>query len=58
LKNIVADFLSSPNQTAAKSVAAMSAVEPMDFKEMAPEQNCCPDTQRLLGGTSLKLAFR
>jgi hypothetical protein len=30
----------------------------VDFKEMAAEQNCCPETQRLLGGTSLKLAFR
>ncbi len=30
----------------------------MDFEEMAAEQNCCPETQRLLGGTSLKLAFR
>ncbi len=29
----------------------------MDFEEMAPEQNCCPETHRLLGGTSLKLAF-
>jgi hypothetical protein len=25
---------------------------------MAAEQNCCPETQRLLGGTSFKLAFR
>jgi hypothetical protein len=25
---------------------------------MAAEQNCCPETQRLLGSTSLKLAFR
>jgi hypothetical protein len=24
---------------------------------MAAKQNCCPETQRLLGGTSLKLAF-
>jgi hypothetical protein len=29
----------------------------VDFKEMAAEQNCCPETQRLLSGTSLKLAF-
>ncbi len=29
----------------------------MDFKEMAAEQNRCPETQRLLGGTSLKWAF-
>ncbi len=36
----------------------MSAADPVDFKEMATEQNRCPETQRLLGGTSLKLAFR
>jgi hypothetical protein len=29
----------------------------VDFEEMAAEQNRCPETQRLLGGTSLKLAF-
>ncbi len=29
-----------------------------DFEEMAAEQNRCLETQRLLGGTSLKLAFR
>jgi hypothetical protein len=57
LKNVVADLLSRPNQTAAGSVAAMSAADPVDFEEIAAEQNCCPETQRLLGGTSLKLAF-
>jgi hypothetical protein len=30
----------------------------VDFKEMAAEQNRCPETQRFLGGTPLKLAFR
>jgi hypothetical protein len=30
----------------------------VDFEEMAAEQNRCAATQRLLGGTSLKLAFR
>ncbi len=30
----------------------------VDFEEMAAEQNRCPETQRLLGNTSLKLAFR
>ncbi len=44
LKNVVANFLYRPNQTSAGSVAA--------------EQNRCRETQRLLGGTSLKLAFR
>ncbi len=57
LKNVIADFLSSPNKTAAP-VAATSTADPVDFKEMAAEQNSCPETQRLLGGTSLKLAFR
>jgi hypothetical protein len=58
LKNVVADILSCPIQTAAGSVAAMLAADPVDFEEMAAKQNCCPETQRLLGGTSLKLAFR
>jgi hypothetical protein len=40
------------------TVAAMAAADPVDFKEMAAEQNRCPETQHLLGGTSLKLAFR
>jgi hypothetical protein len=35
----------------------MSAADPVDFEEMAAEQNRCLDMQRLLGGTSLKLAF-
>jgi hypothetical protein len=35
----------------------MSAADPVDCEEMATEQNRCPETQRLLGGTSLKLAF-
>jgi hypothetical protein len=30
----------------------------VNFKEMAPVQNRCPLTQRMLCGTSLKLAFR
>jgi hypothetical protein len=58
LKNVVPDFLSSPNQTSTGSVAAMSAADPLDFEEMGAKQNHCPETQRLLGGTSLKLAFR
>jgi hypothetical protein len=57
LKNVVADFLSRPNQTTSESVATTLAADPVDFEEMAAEQNCCPETQRLLGGTSLKLAF-
>jgi hypothetical protein len=57
LKNIVADFLSRPNQTITGSVAAMSAADPVDFEQMAAKQKHCPETQRLLGGTTLKLAF-
>jgi hypothetical protein len=34
------------------------AADPVDFEEMAAEQNRCPETQHLLGVTSLKLAFR
>ncbi len=57
LKNVVADFLSRPNQATTGSVAAALAADPVDFEEMAAEQNRCPETQRLLGGKSLKLAF-
>jgi hypothetical protein len=56
LKN-VADFLSRPPPPAG-TVAATAAADPVDFEEMAAEQNRCPETQRLLGGTSLKWAFR
>jgi hypothetical protein len=58
LKNVVANFLSRPNQTATGSVTATLVADQVDFEEMAPEQNRCPEMQRLLGGTSLKLAFR
>ncbi len=58
LKNVIADFLSRPNQATTGSVTATSAADPVDFEEMAAEQNRCPETQRLLGGTSLKLVFR
>jgi hypothetical protein len=57
LKNVIADFLSRPNQTTTGSVAAMSAADPVDFGEMAAKQNHCPETQHLLSGTLLKLAF-
>jgi hypothetical protein len=57
LKNLIANFLSRPNQTATGSVTATSAADPLDFEEMATEQNRCPEVQRLLGSTSLKLAF-
>jgi hypothetical protein len=50
-------FLSRPNQTTTVSVAAMSVADPVDSEEMAVEQNRCPEPQRLLGSTSLKLTF-
>ncbi len=55
LKNVVADFLSCPTQPATGSVAARSAADPVDFKEMATG---CLEMQCLLGSTSLKLSFR
>jgi hypothetical protein len=58
LKNVVAVFLSRPNQTTTGSVAATSAAHPEDFEEMAAKQNLCQVTQRLPGGIFLKLAFR
>jgi cleavage and polyadenylation specificity factor subunit 1 len=58
LKNVIADFLSRQNQTTIGSVAATSATDSVDFEEIAAKQNHCPETQRLLGSTSLKLAFR
>ncbi len=59
LKNVVADFLSRPSPPGPTgTVAATTAADPVDFEAMAAEQNSCAETQRLLGGTSLKLAFR
>ncbi len=58
MKNVVADFLSWPNQTTTESVATTSVADPVDFKEMAAEQHLCPEMQRLLGSKSLKLTFR
>ncbi len=57
LKNVVADFLISTTPPPSTGTVA-TAADPVDFEEMAAEQNHCPETQRLLGGTSLKLAFR
>jgi hypothetical protein len=58
LKNVVTGFLSRRNQTTTGSVAAVLAADPVDFEEMSLEQKRCLETQHLLGGTSLKLAFR
>jgi hypothetical protein len=33
------------------------AADPVDFEAMAAKQNRCTEMQRLLGGSSLKLAF-
>jgi hypothetical protein len=60
-KNFCADFLSRPPPShwshLALSPLRVEAV-PVDFEAMATEQNCCAETRRLLGGSSLKLAFR
>jgi hypothetical protein len=37
---------------------AAAMAPPIDFEEMAAEQKCCPDMQRLLSGTSLTIAFK
>ncbi len=58
LKNVVADSMSRPPPSTTGTVAATASADPVDFQEMAAEQSRCPETQRLLGGTSLKLAFR
>jgi hypothetical protein len=50
LKIVIADFLSRPTPQATESV-------PVDYEEMAVEQNRCMETQRLLSNTSFKLAF-
>jgi hypothetical protein len=50
--------MSRPPPPATGTVATSAAADPVDFEEMAVEQNRSPETQRLLGGTSLKLAFR
>jgi hypothetical protein len=55
LKNVVADCLTYPQPTG--SVATTMAADPVGFEEMVAEQNRYAETQRLLGGTSLKLAF-
>jgi hypothetical protein len=58
LKNVVADFMPRPPPPSTGTVTATAAADPVDFEEMAAEQSRCPETQRLLCSTSLKLAFR
>jgi hypothetical protein len=48
----------SPSLEPVGTVTATAAADPIDFEAMAAEQNRCAETQRLLGGTSLQLAYR
>jgi hypothetical protein len=57
LKSVVANFLSHPLPKSTETVGATMAADPVDFEKMDTEQNHCSETQRLLGGTSLKLVF-
>ncbi len=50
--------MSRPPPQTTGLVAAKTAADPVDYEEMAAEQHRYLETQRLLGGTSLKLAFR
>ncbi len=62
LKNVVAIFCLTlphpPSQDFAETVATSVAADPVDFEAMAAERNRCAETQRLLGGSYLLLAFR
>jgi hypothetical protein len=55
LRHVVADFLSRPSPP--EPTGNVAAADPVNFEAMAAKQNSCTETQRLLGGTSLKLAF-
>jgi hypothetical protein len=48
----ISHILSRPSVPieATGDVAASAETAPIDFEEMAAEQSCCPETQRLLGG--------
>jgi hypothetical protein len=58
LKNVVADFLSLPPTLEPSGIVATAVADPIDFVAMVAEQNRCMETQRLLGGTFIKIAFR
>jgi hypothetical protein len=59
LNNVVADFMPPPPPPEpSRTVALVAAADQVDFKAMAAEQNRSAETQHLLGGSSLKLAFR
>jgi hypothetical protein len=50
-------FCPPPPPQPAGTVATMAAADPVDYVEIAAEQNRCAERPRLLGGTSLKLGF-
>jgi hypothetical protein len=62
LNNVVAHFFSRPPSLeppgAIATIATVAAANPVDFEAMATEQNHCAETQRLLGGLSLKIVFQ
>jgi hypothetical protein len=58
LKNDVADFLSRPLPEYSETVAATAAADPVDFKEMAAEQNRCAAGQHSQTGAISTAVFR
>ncbi len=57
LQNVVTDFLSRPASVHG-DIATVKAVAPANPEAIATEQNHCSETQRLLNGTSLTIAFK
>jgi hypothetical protein len=59
LQNFLTNFLSHPSQPPkpTEDVAVATATSPVDFAEMATEQNRFLETQHLLSGSSLTIAF-
>jgi hypothetical protein len=59
LKNVVADFMSRPSPPPPLELSPPRRRQIQWIsRRWPPSKNRCPETQRLLGGTSLKLAFR
>jgi hypothetical protein len=59
-ENVIAVFLSCPpppHLESAETVAASAAADSVNFEAMAAERNSCAEMQRLLGSSSLQLAF-
>jgi hypothetical protein len=46
-----------PPSESGKTVTTSAAADPVDFDAMAAKQNRCAETQRLLCGSSIQLAF-